>query len=299
MSCTDRAGSGNGARSSATWPRPANSCTGFRPQSGQNYVEATAFGVIITQTSAAAQGRFGFTSKDYDSQTGFQFNIDRYYAPALGIFISMDPIQFDGGLTTLYGYCGNDPTNATDPSGLDIRHEVYDPDKKDRFKQVYNIAIHSTQRAGGADTPWWMDNDNGWKLTPVVDKNYWDVKGSAGAKTVLEGEKDHSINTLFLDAHCGTSLTADLLTDPEYRKLIKAKVVPHGVIRIYSCTMGTTEKGREELQNVAEDTGCTVWACTGTVKTPWGGGDGEWLRYEPGQEVPRKGKGDRRPEKEK
>jgi RHS repeat-associated protein len=82
-----------------------------------DHTDYTAFGVIITQTSAAAQGRFAFTSKDDDSQTGFQFNVDRYYAPALGIFISTDPIQFEGGLTTLYGYCGNDPTNATDPSG--------------------------------------------------------------------------------------------------------------------------------------------------------------------------------------
>jgi RHS repeat-associated protein len=82
-----------------------------------DHTDYTAFGVIITQTSAAAQGRFAFTSKDDDSQTGFQYSISRYYAPALGIFITTDPILFDGGLTTLYGYCGNDPTNATDPSG--------------------------------------------------------------------------------------------------------------------------------------------------------------------------------------
>jgi uncharacterized protein RhaS with RHS repeats len=42
----------------------------------------------------------------------------RYYDPVVGRFVSPDPISFAGGLN-LYAYCGGDPVNAVDPSGLD------------------------------------------------------------------------------------------------------------------------------------------------------------------------------------
>jgi hypothetical protein len=41
----------------------------------------------------------------------------RYFDPALGKWISADPIGFDGGLN-LYGYTGQNPTNLADPDGL-------------------------------------------------------------------------------------------------------------------------------------------------------------------------------------
>jgi hypothetical protein len=39
------------------------------------------------------------------------------YSPKAGQFLSEDMIEFDGGDTNLHRYCGNSPTNATDPSG--------------------------------------------------------------------------------------------------------------------------------------------------------------------------------------
>jgi hypothetical protein len=44
------------------------------------------------------------------------------------------------------------------------------------------------------------------------------------------------------------------------------------------------------LQQLADETGATVWAKTGAPK-PWGGGDGIWIEYKPGGDVPYKGKG--------
>jgi hypothetical protein len=40
------------------------------------------------------------------------------YHPGLGTFIERDPIDFDSGDWNLYRYCGNRPTNATDPTGF-------------------------------------------------------------------------------------------------------------------------------------------------------------------------------------
>ncbi|MBY0524961.1 MAG: hypothetical protein K2R98_16265 [Gemmataceae bacterium] len=40
------------------------------------------------------------------------------YRPSLGVWLSDDPIGFEGGQQNLYEFVGNNPTNATDPSGL-------------------------------------------------------------------------------------------------------------------------------------------------------------------------------------
>jgi len=45
------------------------------------------------------------------------FNRNRYYSPALGRFISKDPISFSGGMN-LYRYADNNPIRYTDPMGL-------------------------------------------------------------------------------------------------------------------------------------------------------------------------------------
>jgi hypothetical protein len=42
----------------------------------------------------------------------------RDYDPQTGLFISKDPIGFEGGDTNLYGYGLGDPVNMVDPSGL-------------------------------------------------------------------------------------------------------------------------------------------------------------------------------------
>jgi RHS repeat-associated protein len=49
--------------------------------------------------------------------TNLYYARNRFYHPAMGRFISEDPIGFDGGLN-LYAYCGGDPVNFSDPLGL-------------------------------------------------------------------------------------------------------------------------------------------------------------------------------------
>jgi len=50
----------------------------------------------------------------YDSNTRLYYNRARWYDPQSGRFLSEDPIASD---INLYRYCGNSPTNATDPTG--------------------------------------------------------------------------------------------------------------------------------------------------------------------------------------
>jgi len=61
---------------------------------------------------------FGYTSREWDSDVGLQYNRARWYDPAAGRWLSQDPIGFAGGDANLYRMVGNHTTYATDPSGL-------------------------------------------------------------------------------------------------------------------------------------------------------------------------------------
>lgn len=80
-----------------------------------------SFGKITSGSvnPAMAGTYFGYTGQQFDVQTGLDFFNARYYDPSLGRFLSQDPIGFGGRDANLYRYAGNNPVNATDPSGLD------------------------------------------------------------------------------------------------------------------------------------------------------------------------------------
>jgi RHS repeat-associated protein len=66
----------------------------------------------------ASLGPFGYTGQRVDAETnGLYYCRARHYSPAWGRFMQVDPIGYGGG-SNLYVYVGNDPLNATDPSGL-------------------------------------------------------------------------------------------------------------------------------------------------------------------------------------
>ena len=58
-----------------------------------------------------------YAGREFDYDTGLQYNRARYYNPTSGRWMSEDPIGFAGGDYNLYRYCGNSHTNGTDPSG--------------------------------------------------------------------------------------------------------------------------------------------------------------------------------------
>ena len=56
----------------------------------------------------------------FDAETGLHYNVSRYYDPALGRYLSPDPIGVAGGSFNLYLYCDGDPVNRIDPLGLNV-----------------------------------------------------------------------------------------------------------------------------------------------------------------------------------
>jgi RHS repeat-associated protein len=82
------------------------------------HYEYSPFGVQTTtdEQPLAETNPFGFSNEYFDATTGFIEYKYRIYLPALGKFLSLDPIEEQGGLN-LYGIGGNDLINNWDNWG--------------------------------------------------------------------------------------------------------------------------------------------------------------------------------------
>lgn len=83
-----------------------------------NHITYDSFGKVTGESNSNIDFRFGYTGREFDEETGQYYYRARYYDAAVGQFINQDPIGLNGGDVNLYRYVLNDPTNATDPSGL-------------------------------------------------------------------------------------------------------------------------------------------------------------------------------------
>jgi RHS repeat-associated protein len=84
----------------------------------RNHLAYDAFGKVVSETNAAVDFLFGYTGRERDEETGLHYYRARYYDPAVGRFVSEDPIGFEAGDANLYRYVGNEATGKTDPSGM-------------------------------------------------------------------------------------------------------------------------------------------------------------------------------------
>ena len=80
-----------------------------------------AFGVGAPSGSATVNIRM--PGQYVDAESGLFYNWNRYYNPAIGRYISSDPIGIDGGLNT-FGYVGQNPVNLIDPEGLQLEATI-------------------------------------------------------------------------------------------------------------------------------------------------------------------------------
>jgi RHS repeat-associated protein len=77
-------------------------------------VERDTYGAV---TSGTAGFPLGFAGGLQDADTGLVHFGAREYDPALGRWMSRDPIDFGGGDANLYAYVLGDPVRGADPSG--------------------------------------------------------------------------------------------------------------------------------------------------------------------------------------
>ena len=61
---------------------------------------------------------FLFQGREYIKELGIYDYRNRFYYPALGRFLQTDPTGFGAGDMNLFRYCGDDPIDGSDPTGL-------------------------------------------------------------------------------------------------------------------------------------------------------------------------------------
>jgi RHS repeat-associated protein len=83
----------------------------------QDHLDYDGFG-RVTESNTSYGDAFKFTAREYDYDTGLQYNRARYYDPMIGRWMSEDPLGFGAGDENLYRYVANNPVGAVDPTGL-------------------------------------------------------------------------------------------------------------------------------------------------------------------------------------
>lgn len=98
--------------------------------------------------------RFMFQGREWIPELGIYDFRNRMYQPDLGRFLQMDPLGFDAGDMNLFRYCGDDPIDCSDPSGLE---QIVDYDGR--------VIVDSTAIE---DSPNPFEDDARWMLWHAV-----------------------------------------------------------------------------------------------------------------------------------
>jgi RHS repeat-associated protein len=75
-----------------------------------------SYGKLVVATGTLTNP-LQYTGREFDAETGLQFNRARYFDPGIGRFISEDPVRFRGG-ADFYAYVLNRPLRYRDVLGL-------------------------------------------------------------------------------------------------------------------------------------------------------------------------------------
>jgi len=143
------------------------------------------------RTASPYGNRFMFTGREYLATLGLYDYRNRFYHPGLGRFLQPDPIGFAAGDANLFRYCGGDPVNFVDPSGLDVEVSQTGPGN-----YVFNFPTNFV--------------GNGSVFTQSVQGSF---SGQFGAYNVISVVGGRSFgqpgNTVFVAAGAGRSVTYD------------------------------------------------------------------------------------------
>jgi RHS repeat-associated protein len=113
----------------------------------------TDWGGNVRATSAVGN-RFMFQGREYLSELGIYDYRHRFYHPGIGRFIQADPIGFDAGDMNLFRYCGDDPVDGSDPTGLHESASVWNRQMWLQGGSVAAFAVFDGLRQGAGRLEW-------------------------------------------------------------------------------------------------------------------------------------------------
>ena len=132
---------------------------------------------LVAANSITARG---YTCHEHMDEFGLINMNARIYDPALGMFISVDPLAQEYYNTYPYAYCGGDPVNAVDPTGE--MKVIYNPDGT--YKETtHNNWFHNT----------FMDReiyiDYGDRMVRVSEEEFWQWQETGQWGSIKEADK--------------------------------------------------------------------------------------------------------------
>lgn len=99
------------------------------------------FGMQMPSRSftGASGYRFGFNGKEKDTETSTQDYGLRIYNPALGKFLSVDPLTHEFPWNSTYAFAENDVIRAIDLEGAEKGFVIYSPIQMDKIKCAFEV----------------------------------------------------------------------------------------------------------------------------------------------------------------
>jgi RHS repeat-associated protein len=97
--------------------------------------QATITTPTATDDKPVIESNLRFPGQIEDAETGLYYNWHRYYDPALGRYVTADPIGLVGGVN-LYSYVNGNPSNETDIKGLLIPGRDCGKKQEDQIKKA-------------------------------------------------------------------------------------------------------------------------------------------------------------------
>lgn len=220
------------------------------------------FGEVFCSVGDMAKvNPFGFSTKYTDNETDLLYYGYRYYSPALGRWLSRDPIEERGGLN-LYAFVNNDPVNKWDKLGLDFAswcnggtcyHNFTSDGNNDNCVFSYNFGV----------------NDGFWEKTGDKFHGPWRTKWLGTLEEVkrdidqqMKQRNCCCIPLIYFTQHNGTPgiltlgetlITASIIKNnyPEhlianekgFLKYVSGKMCKGGEIQFMQCMSGAGEDG--------------------------------------------------------
>jgi RHS repeat-associated protein len=143
-----------------------------------DHVIYDTFGQVTSETNAANGDRFKCAGEEYDGTTGIYYDRARYYDQAIGRFMRQDPMGFGARDANLYRYVGNEPSDKTDPAGLQAPDgTVYPSPQSPPVTYTYSRQYVPPASSSPASDPPLLGGPGPWFQGPYFGDPYPRIRG--------------------------------------------------------------------------------------------------------------------------
>jgi RHS repeat-associated protein len=167
-----------------------------------DHIVRDSFGKVLSESDPSQGTLIGYTGRPTDKLTDIEFHDERVKIAGSNDWLSEDPDGFTAGQANLSDYCGNSPTNATDPSGLAADDGTGLPTGWSKFEGIYRelLAWGQKDRAEDLQNAWFLAQASSHMsaLYPLASElvTHWlgatgqDYTMTAADTTELQGTKE-------------------------------------------------------------------------------------------------------------